>query len=291
MSFKFSASTDTEHEIKLDSKLIYAVWRSGSAPAGQNAEFEVMTSLVGNGADIKIKGKGEGKTKLGTIKGKIRNNKFIGSFEIPEDAELDELIYFEVKLPKNDLSGESNRIPVVPPVRVTNMKWSEKEARRGDILTLSADVSGCRDGTDAQVTIYEYDADRAHDKIAELLATVQGEKIELQWEYEYHEDTDDILTQEEKEEYGGDYNPPEYFFTIKIQGIEVGKENQDSGLLNFKDWIEIELRDQDGEVIPDEEYVLTLPDGTERNGKLDENGRAIEKDVPPGKCYVRFTKL
>jgi hypothetical protein len=287
---EYSKSTDSEHKIKLDSKLIYAAWRTGFAPAGQTVEFEVMTAFVGDGASIKIKGKNDGGKKLGKIKDKIKNNKYIGSFEIPENAEIDDLVYFEVKLSKNGLTGESNKIPVTPPITVTNMKWSEKEARRGDVLTLSAAVSGCPDDTEVKIIIYEYDNDKAHDRIVELPATVKEEKIEVKWEYEYHEDTDEVPTEEELQQYGQSYNPPEYFFVIEINGQKFGKE-QESKLLTFKDYIEIELKNQLGELVPNEEYVLTLPDGTERKGKLDDAGKAVERDVPPGKCSIKFKNL
>jgi hypothetical protein len=157
MDLKFTKSTDTEHEIELESSLISASWRSGKAIAGQTATFEVHTAFVGEGATIKIKGKSEKGKKLGTIKDVIKRNKYVGEFEIPEDTELDDMVYFEVELPKNDLEGESNRIPVFPPVQVFNLKWSAKEARRGDVLTLSADTNGLRDHTEVSVIIYEYD--------------------------------------------------------------------------------------------------------------------------------------
>ena len=91
-----------------------------------------------------------------------------------------------------------------------------------------------------KIIIYEFDRDGAHDKIVELPATVKNKKIELQWAYEYHEDTDEIPSDAEMQRYGRNYNPPEYFFTVKVDKQEFGKK-QESGLLEFKDWIEIEL--------------------------------------------------
>jgi len=287
MDLKFTKSTDTEHEIELESSLISASWRSGKAIAGQTATFEVRTAFVGERAPIKIKGKSENGKKLGKIKDVIKRNKYVGEFEIPEDTELDDMVYFEVKLPKNGLEGESNRIPVFPPVRVFNLKWSVKEARRGDILTLSADVNGLRDHTEVTVIIYEYDRDSAHDKIIELPATVMNKRIELQWEYEYHEDTDEVPTQEELDKYGGKYNPPEYFFTVKVEDTEFGTE-QESGLLEFKDWIEIELLDEDGNAVANEDYILHLPDGGQRRGTLDGSGQAREEGIPPGNVEIEF---
>ncbi len=287
---KFTKSTDEEHEIKLDSTLIYANWRQGSAWGGYPAKLEVGTSFVGNGGKIKITGKSESGKNLGKLSDVINSNTFIGELEIPDDLEPGEEIFFKVELSKNGLSGGSNRIPVFPPPEVTNMQWSANEARRGDTLTLSADVNRVRDETEVIVTIYEHDQDGAHDRITELPAIVKNKRIEVLWEYEYHEDSDEIPTEEEMQEYGGSYNPPEYFFTFKFGDLEIGRE-QESGLLVFKDWIQIELVDNFGHPIGERDYEIHLPDGTTREGTLDEEGKVRIEDIPPGKIRIVYPGL
>lgn len=280
---KHTKSTDSENEIKLDSSLVYTVWRSGSAYPGGKAAFEVGTSFVGDGAPVKITGKSESGKKLGKVKGQMRANTFTGEFEIPEDLEPGGRILFEVNLSKNGLDGESNSIPVFPRPVIEKMRWSAEEASRGDTLTLSADVKKVPAGTEAKVIIYEYDSDGAHDRITEIAAIVENSAIEVNWEFEYHRDTDEIPTQEEMEEYGGEYNPPEYFFVIEVNDFRCGAE-QESGLLRFKDWIELQLVNFTGE----ERYVLHLPDGSTRKGEFDDQGRMVEKKTLPGRYYVEI---
>lgn len=286
---KFNKSTDTEHEIKLDSTLIYANWRQGVAYGGQVAKLEVGTSFVGNGSKIKITGKSEKGKKLGKISDVINGNVYIGEFEVPEDIEIVDQIYFEVKLSKNGLEGESNHIPAFPPVKVSNLKWSATEARRGDILTLTSDIEGMRPGDEVTVTIYEHDADGAHDRITELPGFVKENKIEVLWEYEYYEDTDDVPTDEEMQQFGSNYNPPEYFFTLKIGDEEFGLD-QESGLLEFKDYVDLSCEDDSGAPVANAEYTLLLADGSERTGELDAEGRAREEDVPPGPYSVFYSE-
>ncbi|MFH1700114.1 MAG: hypothetical protein ABIE07_05965 [Candidatus Zixiibacteriota bacterium] len=287
MPLKYTKATDSEHEITLDSSLVSARWKSGSAPIGGKAEFEVITAFVGNGAKIKVTGKSSGSSSLGKISSTIKNNVFVDSFEIPDDVEIDEEVYFEVKLSANGLSGESNHILARPRIVVSNMRWSAEVARRGDTLKLSADVSGCRENDEAKITIYEYDSDGVHDRICEIPANVRENKIEIEWEYEYHEDTDEIPTQEELDQYGSSYNPPEYFFVIEINGQKFGNK-QESKILKFKDFFELQVIDREGMFIPDKDYKVTLPDGTEKEGKTDSDGYIRIKDVPPGPCLVDF---
>lgn len=56
-------------------------------------------------------------------------------------------------------------------------------------------------------------------------------------------------------------------------------------------WLEILLADEDGEPIPDERYVVTLPDGTKREGALDGQGRAYLVGIDPGTCQVSFPDM
>ncbi len=290
MDLKFSKASDSAHVVKLTSSLIYAAWKGGVAPIGQAAPLEVVTAFVGQGATIKITGKSDAGKSLGMVSGKINNNVYVGELTIPDSVKIGDMVYFEVDLSADGVKGESNHIPTVPPIEVTNMKWSASEARRGDILTLSATVKGVPDQTEVKVHVMEYDAGGGHDKIAELPAVVDKNKLELKWEYEYHEDVDEIPTHEEMQKYGKTYNPPEYFFVVETSGLKFGLK-QESKLLLFKDYVDIVLTNQNGTPIPDQDYVLYMPDGSQRKGKLDKTGRAMERNVPPGDCRVEFPNL
>lgn len=287
MESKFKKSTDSEHKVKLDSTLIYANWLCSYAVGGQSASFAVGMSFVGYGSPIQITGKSRKGKSLGKLDGKVTTSKFIGKLPIPADIEPDDYIYFDVKLKKQGLEAQSERIPVFPPVRVTNMKWSASEARRGDMLTLSADVSGLREATEVELVIWEYDRDGIHDRIISLPAKVLKNKVEVKWEYEYHQDTDEVPTEEEMQRYGKSYNPPEYFFTLKAGDAEFGLE-QESGLLTFKDFIEVEVLDAGGEPKANAEYKIILADGTEQTGQLDGDGKVRLDDVPPGPYRIMF---
>jgi hypothetical protein len=172
------------------------------------------------------------------------------------------------------------------PITVSNAQWDREEARQGDLVTLTAEVEGAPDGTQGEIEIYEHDVDGIHDLIATLQVDVVNNKIKTTWEYEYHEDTDEIPTEEELKKYGRSYNPPEYFFAVKVRDAE-----DISGILLYKDYVEIYLKNPGGEPIADEDYILTLPDGTEIEGKVDSKGYAKVEGIPPGKVSVRFPNL
>jgi hypothetical protein len=294
MLSEYKKQTDELHEVKLDSKITNVNWRQKIATVGDKVSFFVQTHYVGNGSDLevqfedkkgKVKVSTEGKPGImrRTVSGKVYGDQFMGTIIVPETAR--EELNFTVKLDKHGLEMKSKPIIIFPKINVTNLKWGQNEARREDVVKLSADIENLPDGAEVMIIIYEYDQDGAHDFITKFPCRVKNKKIEAEWEYEYYEDTDEISTQKEKEKYGKNYNPPQYFFVIDFSGMIFG-DKQESGLLEFKDWIEIELRDASGQLIPNEEYVLHLPDGTERRGRVDSRGNAREEGLPPGVCFI-----
>jgi hypothetical protein len=56
-------------------------------------------------------------------------------------------------------------------------------------------------------------------------------------------------------------------------------------------WIEIQLVDQDDKPRKGERYKLKLPDGSVREGKLNDNGLVRASDIPTGSCEVSFLYL
>jgi len=275
---EYPRSTDEAHEIQLDSAIIHALWGHSQASVGDEVPVEVYTHFVGDSSDIRITVRNSSGRRLDRLEGQVYRNRFSHVYTVSDRAA--EAIYFEAELRDHGLTLQSEEMAIVPPVTITNAQWSEQEARRGDILELTADVEGAPDGTEATIEIYEHDADEAHDFITRFSAMVDNGGIETQWAYEYHEDTDEIPSDWQLED---SYSPPEYFFRVII-----GSNEGESGLLEFKDWVEISVMGPDGNPAVDEEYVVHLPDGSERSGQLDSDGYAREEDIPPGNYIVTF---
>jgi len=62
-------------------------------------------------------------------------------------------------------------------------------------------------------------------------------------------------------------------------------------LLKIVDDLEMILKDENGDPIKEEEYTVYLSSGEVRKGKLDSNGKAVEKEVPPRKNRVLFPNV
>ncbi len=270
--------TDEVKKTELASIIQSVLWTEQRAPHGGDVGLEVITQFVGNNSEMKIELVDQSGKTLGKYKEKMCGNRFWAKIKVPDDAK--DTLVANVKLPKHGLEATSNPLLVLPPIEITNLKWDKKEARRGDTLKLTADIKGAQEGAEAEIEIWEHDADEAHDFITIIPVVVKDKKVETVWEFEYHEDTDDVPEEGESEK---GYFPPEYFFRVKVGGI-----SEDSELLEFKDWIEIELLDEFGSPIPEAEYVVRLADETEIEGKLDKNGYARVEDVVPGPYWIHF---
>jgi len=166
---------------------------------------------------------------------------------------------------------------------LTNARWSQEEARLGDTVTLSAEVEGYDPGTQAKFHIYERDVGGADDLIASLEAETLADRVMTTWEYEYTEDRDDVLTDEEIR---SGYSAPEYYFEVVV-----GRSRTRSSLLKFKDYIEIELKNTDDDPMAHENFIVMLPNGQIRVGILNGDGYARVDHIPPGYCRVLFPGL
>jgi len=284
MSLEYKKQTNKEHKETLSSKIVHAMWGQKAAAVGDKVKFFVQLHFVGNGSEIELDVEDKKGNIVEKVKGQVFGDQFAGSLVIPEIAK--EKVTFTAKLPKHGLTKKSGAL-VVFSFKVTNMKWGQKEARRGDIVKLIADIDGLPDDSEVMVLIYEYDQDGAHDFITKFPRRVKNKKIEAEWEYEYHEDTDDIPTQEEMKKYGKSYNPPEYFFVIDFHGKRFG-EKQESKLLEFKDWIEIRAYYSDGNRLGKENFAIIFADGTKKKGLLDDDGFCRMENIPPGKYHIEF---
>ncbi|MBT8341153.1 MAG: hypothetical protein HKP58_06480 [Desulfatitalea sp.] len=282
---EYQKTTDEDHQVKLGSKLVHALWISRAVCVHEKAPFEVYTHFVGNGADIQVEVIDKKGKTIKKVKGNVYGNYFSDAIVIPDKAEA--ALMFVAKLPKHKLERKSDICLILPPVKILNQKWGQKQARRGDTVRLTADVENIPDGSEVMIFIYEYDRDGAHDHITRFPCRIENRQINLEWNYAYHEDTDEIPTDEEMKKHSRRYNPPEYFWVAEYGRKRFG-DQQESGLLEFKDWIRIELKDELGAGVGNEQYILHLPDGSSKKGSLNDEGVAEEKDVPPGKVDIEY---
>ena len=278
---KHSGDTDKLEKVKLESSIEQVMWTKNAAAPDGKIGLEVFTKFVGNNSEISIKISDKSGKTFETIKAKMSGNHFWKQIIVPEKAK--EELFAEVKLSKHSLNKKSNGLYLFPLVEIKNLKWDKNEARRGDILKLTADIKGLADGNEVEIQIWEHDADEAHDLVTKFPVTIKSQKIETEWEFVYVDDTDDIPTHEESEK---GYQWPEYFFRIVCAG-----KSADSGLLKFKDWVEIKIKNNLGEPVKDLDYILILSDGKERKGKLDIEGYLKEEDVPPGKIKIKIPEF
>lgn len=165
---------------------------------------------------------------------------------------------------------------------VYHARWSKQEARVGDLVDLSAETEGYADGSTARIEIWERDVNGADELADELQTAVEGGRISAQWKYRYREERDVSSAQQGPDS----YSDPEHYFIV-----HVGDDRARSGQLKHRDTIEIELKDQDDTPIADETYILHLPNGEVRKGKLDANGYRKEENLPPGKYDIEFPEI
>jgi uncharacterized Zn-binding protein involved in type VI secretion len=200
------------------------------------------------GVGYKIKGP-DGKKRQGTLTGEIKQ------MGVPEGS-------YEIKI-----------------CNITQAKWSVKNATVGDKVKLLVETVGVDSGEKAELQIFIKDSGFT-DRLFETIKTeIKSDKIEEEWEFK----VDDKLFKDQDGKKGKGYSNPYYYFVVYTAGLK-----QRSGFLRYRDWIELELKDENGKTIGGAEYTLHLQNGQIIKGKLDNNGYAKVENIPPGKVKVTY---
>jgi hypothetical protein len=277
----YRGTTNETHRIQLDSAVDVVAWDRRIAAPGARVGLDIRTHFVGNGAAVEVQLRDQRGTTFTRYTEGITANRL--RVEVPVPADAAEALFADVALPKHGLKTSSPPLLLTPRIDLQDLQWVKDgaeatEARRGDTLTLRATAKGAPDGLEAELTVFEHDADGAHDLVTRFPARIRREQIEAQWAFAYVEDTDDIPTDDEVE---SGYSHPEYFFRVDAAGVRA-----ESGQLRFQDWIRVTVVDDFGQPAVSAEYVLHLPDGSQRQGTLDEAGALYATDLPPGPVRV-----
>lgn len=164
---------------------------------------------------------------------------------------------------------------------VTRAGWEKDQAESGEKVKLEIETAGFEDGTEAVIEIWMKDIDRADRKLETLRGNkTSGDRVKAEWVFGYLDD------EEEQESGPRKYSSPKFYFIVDIDGVR-----SRSGMLTFKDYIEIELKDKDGNPMKDEQYIVRFSNGEVRKGKLDGSGSAREENCPPVRHEVEFPNL
>lgn len=79
--------------------------------------------------------------------------------------------------------------------------------------------------------------------------------------------------------------------TTPLQDEEAAKAAKPPASTEPEHWIEIELLDDDGKPVANERWFVELPDGSQKSGRTDGQGRARVDGVDPGTAKVSFPDL
>ena len=161
--------------------------------------------------------------------------------------------------------------------KLQNAKWSKEIAKVGEKVKLTAEAEGFEDGTKAVIQIYRKDINSPDIVVKTLEEKINSNKIEIELENNFETDEENKAKK---------YSSACYYFEV-ISGISKTR----SGLLFKEDFIEIELKDSDGNSKANEEFILYLPDGKVMKDKLDSNGYKKVEKIPAGIYSIKFPNL
>jgi uncharacterized Zn-binding protein involved in type VI secretion len=161
---------------------------------------------------------------------------------------------------------------------IKEVKWSVKQAAVGDKVKLQVATVGIEDGAKAKLSVFVRDSNFPDQPLETLDAEVQSDKIEKEWVMEMDKG---LVQQQEHKERSGKYSSPFFYYYVEVSGMR-----QKSGMLAYRDWIELSYQDADGKPLANKPYTLFLPNGLVRYNNLNNDGYAKETNLPPGQVKV-----
>jgi hypothetical protein len=200
-------------------------------------------------------------------------------------------VKYKVKTPDNqiyegNLAGQVKKSGVkegdheISLQAITKVEWSKKVAKVGETVKLLVEIAGFESGAKTVFQIFKRSVSSADELVDTIEASSDGDKVEAEWEFRYRGDAGDPVLGKAQ---SGKYANPRFYFIVDVEGRRAR-----SGLLAITDELKIVLKDENGDPIGGEEYVVYFANGEVRRGTLDDNGEAVEKRIPPEKSRVEF---
>ena len=279
-----TGKTDTSHRVTLPSEIDRVRWSRLHAAPGGTVGLEIRTVFCGDGSVVEITlvdGRG---TVHDSLSGKLVGHSVSVDLSVPTNATG--ALIARVTMPNHGLSAESPPLHVTEPIRVRGPRWSTASVQRGDIVTLTADARGARDGRRADVRIFEQGPGRAAPTpVTHLSTPVKDEQVTVNYQFQYPGDTANILPAWEAP---NGYTKPSFLYRVDVCGIRADSSNERTrGLLSFVDDLTLQVVDAPSGIPYGEETVdLTLPTGERQTATLDETGTVTLTELPPGPVWV-----
>jgi uncharacterized Zn-binding protein involved in type VI secretion len=161
---------------------------------------------------------------------------------------------------------------------ITAAHWSVRDARDNDTVQCIVETVGVDNGTPATLQIYMKNLN-SPDKVVLTVdnLTINNGSLNHNWQPSFFSDS------ECAGKLAKGFVAPSFFFKAAIAGLV-----ERSGVLTYRDYVEIQLNDEDNNPIGNAQYQIALSTGEIRTGTLDGNGFARVNNVPPGKCNFCF---
>lgn len=163
---------------------------------------------------------------------------------------------------------------------IVNAQWSKQEAEVGETVKMKVETVGIENGTKASLQVFIKDANYTDYLLETFETKVNGDKVEQ----DYTLQVDDKLLGICDQKAGNvRYSQPFFYYKVGIGGL-----TEQSALLMYKDYFEINLKDDRGNPIGNKKYKAYLPNGEIKEGMLDGQGHVRIDKVPPGRVNVSF---
>jgi hypothetical protein len=151
--------------------------------------------------------------------------------------------------------------------------WGTVNASIGEEVTLSVDVQS-NEYASVVFTVWEEGADKENDQpVKRINASAIDGKAEAHWRYMVTYDPD---------------NPPSESARFTFTADSFLCDQVESGVVEWKDKIEIDFADSEGDKLKDVKFKIIGTDGNITVNDINDDGKLREERIMPGYCAIKF---
>jgi hypothetical protein len=157
--------------------------------------------------------------------------------------------------------------------------FSSEIALRDEVLKLELRTLGFIDGTPVTFNLFQV-LDGSEELVETFNKEIKENRSVAEWKVGFKGDLKNLPCLPAKDQR---YFTPEFYFEVEVEDQRLRSET-----IRFKDWLRLELRNEEDQLLPNTKVKILLADGSEQEKESNDDGIVELNKIPAGRVFVEL---